>query len=237
MAVQTPGTAGAPWGGVIGRYGGMQPGSPQHRALQWAFNQQQQAAQQGQDRLSPGQFTGGQFGGVLQQMLTNPQGMSPAVLEQLQSRIAAMGAGGVKDAQRQFAEQAQAGGMGDSVAAARGSADIAARGGQDVMGQILDLLVANEQMRMQQQQAAIPAMGQLSSLEAMMNQLAAQGYFQRQFPAIPGISGAEQGQQWQFIDPQTGGVKGTPPGGWNEQNFAAMQDERRRWLAQQGQAA
>lgn len=218
--------------------GSANPGPSGADAWRWAFEQSQNAAEQGLGRLQGGQFLGGRLGQSAQQGFMNPQGFDPAALEAMKAELAQMHAGSRENALRNMAAQANASGFGDSMGAIRAASDIRNRSTQGLTSDIRALMMEAERAKMQEKGISASLAGQLAALEAAMNEAYARGQLGRQFPAIPGIgeegSGNAGGSRYQWIDPETGRVNKTPPGGWTAETFRQMQEERVRWENQNG---
>lgn len=218
--------------------GGMPSMTPEDKAaIQWAFDQSSKMFDQGQGRLGSGQFMGGALAQGAQQNYLNPTGMDPATLERVKSELASMFSGAKKDQLANAGARANASGFGDSGGAQRLMQQIEAENAAGLVSAITGVLMNNEQYKLQQSGQAVPLLTNAQGLEAMMNQLAAQGYFGREFPIVPGMGEGMGGSGYKYIDPKTGGVTYQPPGGWSPAEYAAMQDERRRWMNQGGMAA
>jgi hypothetical protein len=204
--------------------------NPQLAAILDAMRRAGQSFGAGQQRLAPGQFQGGQFGQWAAQNLYNPQGYNPADVEAMKAEAAQTLAGSTAAQQNQLKAHAGTSGFGGGVEEGRLSAEIQAGGARDLLSMIRQINMAQEQAKLQQQGMAAGLGGQAMSLEAMMNQLAASGYFGRQFPAVAVGGGGAGGGQYKYLDPQTGRV--TYPGPWTAADQAAMQAERMRWEQQ-----
>ena len=203
-------------------------------ALQWAFDQASQAFEQGQGRLREGQFLGGTLGQGAQQRFLSPTGMDPAVLEALKAELAQTFAGSRQDQLAQAEARGTAAGFGGSAGLQRQLSDIEAQSTQDLVSQLANLAYQNEQFKLAQSGQAAPLAGQLAALEAALAQASAQGYFQRQFPAVPGLDGEGGGAGFQYLN-ERGEIM--PRQGWTQADWEAALAERERFLRQQGRAA
>lgn len=238
-------TEGAPWlppagtgNGHWGYQGGklksgfpVGPGAGQDPAdaWRWAFEQAQEAAEKGLARLGPGQFLGGTLGQGAQSNYLNPQGFSDEAMEAMKAELAQMHAGSRANSLRAMRNEAQARGVSGSMGELRGLADVRNRSTQALTSDVRQLLMERERAKLQQSSTAAQLAGQLAALEAAMNQAYATGQLSRQFPAIPGMGEEGGGGGYQWIDPTSGRVKGTPPGGWTPETFRQMQEERILW--------
>lgn len=209
--------------------------TPEDRAaIQWAFEQSSKSFDQGQQRLTGGQFMGGTLGQGAQQRYLNPTGMDPAVLERMKSELAAMYSGARKDQLANAQARASSSGFGDSQGAQNLMQQIEAQNAQDLVGAITNVLFQNEQYKLQQSGQAVPLLTNAQGLEALMNQLSSAGYFNREFPIVPGMGEDMGGTGYKYLN-ERGEI--IPRPGWSQSDWEAAMAERRRWMDSGGRAA
>lgn len=217
------------------RKAGMGVGTPamtpeDRAAIEWAFQQSSEMFGKGQDRLAGGQFSGSALGRGAQDRYLNPTGMDPATLERMKSELAAMYSGARKDQLANAQGRASASGSGDSMGAQRLMQQIEAKNAQDLVSAITRVLFQNEDYKLQQAGQAAQLAAELAQLEAAMNQSAAQGYFNREFPIVDfGQEGAGGG--YKYLN-ERGEI--IPRQNWTQWDWEQAMRERQRWVASGG---
>lgn len=217
----TEGGVGTPTGGswsTGGGYGtpgfGMQPGSPGFNATAGAYEQSQQAAQDALNRLAPGQFLGGGYGGVLGNAAmgryTNAEGFDPAALQQQRQMLTSGFAGARENNLRTIDERARASGFGDSMGVVDAQSRARAQSAQDLNNALNQLMFQNEQAKLQQQGTAAGLLGNLAGAESNYGTAYALAQMNRQYPVIPGVTPGPSGSYGGYGQPSQSG------GYWNQ---------------------
>lgn len=213
-----PGTEGAVGGGGYGAQGGTSfgfpIGSPQWAASKAAYDQMMAAAERSGQRLAPGQFLGGGMGGPLGNAAmgnyTDPYGFDPQALAGQQAMIRDSFAGQQANAVRNIEQSAAAKGFGDSMGVIDAGARARAQANQGQNQALNQLMFENERAKLAQSGTAAGLLGSLAGAEADYGLAYAASQMNRQFPAIPGITGT-YGQQGGYGGQ---GGYGSPQGNW-----------------------
>ena len=222
--------AGSPWGGTS--YG-LSPG--ELAAMQHASQQAEQAFQQGQGRLAPGQFANSQLGLLAGSRYATPYGFDQATKQGMYNRAQQVIKGQQAGALQKARFAAQSNGALDSAGMADLDSRLSAGAASDIVNADLGIDTQDQQMALQREQSSAQILAQLLNLEAGSNSQSAQGYFQRQFPVIPG-SGEDGGDfgetgQYSFLNPD-----GSLKAGMNSDFLLEALSQRRRWLDAHGQS-
>lgn len=153
------------------------------KALQDAYNQSQQSYDQGLKALGSN-FSTGPFGQGLQNMFSNPQGMSPEAYNGYLRMIRDREAGSRGNALEALQNGASASGFGDSMGLLDAGANLRARSASNLNNAELELLMQRENMKNQQQSMSGSLLAQLFGIDAGRQQSLAQGYMNRPFQAF-----------------------------------------------------
>lgn len=180
-------------------------GSPQWQASAGAYQQSQEAAQDALNRLAPGQFLGGGYGGALGNMAMSryqsTPGFDPAAMAAQRTMLTSQEAGSRENMLRTINERARASGFGDSMNVIDAEQRARAQSAANLSNSLNQLEWMNQQARMQREGISAGLLGNLAGAEAGYGTAYALAQMNRQFPAIPGVTPGP-----------TGGYGGTPIG-------------------------
>lgn len=183
---------------------GFAPGSPGFNATAGAYEQSQQAAQDALNRLAPGQFLGGGYGGALGNMAMeryqNTPGFDPAAMAAQRAMLTSQEAGSRENMLRTMNERAQASGFGDSMNLIDAEQRARSQSAGNLSSGLNQLEWMNQQARMQREATSAGMLGNLANAESGYGLAYAASQMNRQFPAIPGITPSPGG------NPAGGGV-------------------------------
>ena len=207
VGTQTGGGGGGGWSSGGGF--GFAPGSPGFQATAGAYEQSQQAAQDALNRLAPGQFLGGGYGGALgnmaMQRYQDTPGFDPAAMQAQRAMLTSQEAGSRENMLRTMNERAQASGFGDSMNLIDAEQRARSQSAQNLSSGLNQLEWMNQQARMQRESTSAGLLGNLAGAEAGYGTAYALAQMNRQFPAIPGVTPGPGGQGGYGGQPISGG--------------------------------
>jgi hypothetical protein len=217
------GGGGPTQGHNYGSYGGGGYGiSPAEiAAMHDAAGQSEGAFQQGQGRLAPGQFANSQLGLIAGGRYANSYGFKPEVLQAMKLRAQQVNAGAMGNAMESAKYTANANGGLDSAGMSDLESRIRMGGASDLNNAWLDIDTQDAAMGLDREKSSAAILAEILGLESSQNMASAQGYFDRQYPILPGSDGGPGGSQFSMLD-EHGRPTGFNPDGstWNDAQWA-----------------